>query len=100
MKKKFKIFAVVVAVIVVASVGFVGVEAVRLSSPENKGVKPVITLAETYNEKSIKYQGLGYSVTYLVDSKTDPENDTITTHYIYSAEVRLFDKVLIGAWIE
>lgn len=100
MKKKFKIFAVIVAVTVVASVVFLSVEAIRLSSPENKGAKPVITLNETYNERSIKYQGLGYTVTYLVDSKTDPENETITTHYIYSAEVRLFDKVLLGAWVE
>ena len=100
MKKKIKILAVIVAVIVVASVAFVGFEGIRLSSPENKGERPVITLDESYNKTSIKYKGLGYTVTYLVDSKIDPENSTITTHYIYSAEVRLFDKVLLGAWIE
>ena len=100
MKKKLKIVSVVVAVIITLSIAFLGVEVIRLSKPENKGEKPIITLDESYNERNITYKGLGYTVTYLVDSKTDPENDTITTHYIYSAEVRLFDKVLIGAWIE
>ncbi len=100
MKKIFKKVSLVIAVILILSVAFLGVESHRLSRPENKGAKPVITLNEAYNEKSIKYQGLGYTVTYLVDSKIDPENSTITTHYIYSAEVRLFDKVLLGAWIE
>lgn len=100
MKKKFKIASVVIAVILVLSVAFLGAEAYRLSKPENKGERPLITLDESYNERSIKYKGLGYTVTYLVDSKIDPENDTITTHNIYSAEVRLFDKVVVGAWIE
>lgn len=100
MKKKFKIVSVVVAVVVFVSVAFLGIESYRLLKPENKGEKPLITLDESYNERSIKYKGLGYTVTYLVDSKTDFENDTITIHNIYSAEVRLFDKVLVGAWIE
>ena len=100
MKKKVKIISGVLAIAVVLSVVFIGAEAVRLSSPENKGEKPVIILDEAYNEDSIKYTGLGYSVTYLLDSETASEGDTITTHYIYSAEVRLFDKILVGAWIE
>lgn len=100
MKKKLKIVSCIIAVIIALSVAFLGVESYRLSKPENKGERPVITLDESYNKTSIKYKGLGYTVTYLVDSKIDPENSTITTHYIYSAEVRLFDKVLLGAWIE
>lgn len=99
MKKILKIVSVVVSVIITLSIAFLGVEVIRLSKPENKGKKPIITLDESYNERNITYKGLGYTVTYLVDSKNDPENDTITTHNIYSAEVRLFGKV-VGAWIE
>lgn len=100
MKKKFKILAVIVAVIVVAYVAFAGFEAIRLSSPENKGAKPVITIGEAYSESSIKYVGLGYTVTYKLSSSNGLDDGSVTTHYIYSAEVRLFDKVLLGAWIE
>lgn len=100
MKKRIKIISVVIAIIVVVLATFWGIEAIRLSNPGNKGEKPVITIGEKYTDRNIKYQGLGYTVTYLVDSKTDPQNDTITIHYIYSAEVRLFDKLLLGAWIE
>ena len=100
MKKKLKIVSVVVAVIITLSIAFLGVDVIRLSKPENKGEKPIITLDESYNERNITYKGLGYTVTYLVDSKIDPENDTIITHYISSAEVKLFDKVIVGAWIE
>ena len=99
MKKKNKIVACIVAVVLVFSIAFVGGEVIRLSKPENKGKKPIITLDESYSERNITYKGLGYTVTYLVDSKIDPQNDTITTHNIYSAEVRLFGKI-VGAWIE
>ena len=98
--KKIKIISCLLAIAIVLSVAFIGAESIRLSSPENKGEKPIITLDERYNERNITYKGLGYTVTYLVDSKNDPQNDTITTHNIYSAEVRLFGKVVVGAWIE
>lgn len=98
--KKIKIISCLLTIAIVLSVAFIGAESIRLSSPENKGEKPVIAIDEVYNEDSIKYIGLGYSVTYLLESGTNSEGDTITTRYIYSAEVRLFDKILVGAWIE
>ena len=100
MRKKIKAILSTLLVVIIIATAFIGVEVMRLSNPENKGAKPIITIDESYNERNITYKGLGYTVTYLVDSKIDPENDTITTHYIYSAEVRLFDKVVVGAWIE
>lgn len=100
MKKIFKKVSLVIAVILILSVAFLGVESHRLSKPENKGAKPVITIGEAYSESSIKYVGLGYTVTYKLSSSNGLDDGSVTTHYIYSAEVRLFDKVLLGAWIE
>lgn len=100
MKKKIKTVSCIVAVLTVLSVAFLGGEAVRLSNPENKGKKPVVTIDEAYGESVIKYTGIGYTVTYGLSSANGFDDGSITTHHINSAEVRLFDKILVGAWVE
>ena len=100
MKKSLKIISCIIAVIIALSVAFLGGEVIRLSKPENKGKKPVVTIDEAYGESVIKYTGVGYTVTYGLSSANGLDDGSITTHHINSAEVRLFDKILVGAWIE
>ncbi len=81
---------------------FVGVDCVRLyNAHESK--PPIITIPPTEIEgNDIKYTGLGYTVTYEIKEDLTSEGDgTINTVYdICGAEFRLFDKILLWAWIE
>ena len=52
-------------------------------------------------ENGNKYTGLGYSVKYYRDKQKLINEDTVEIiKRGYGAEFRLFDKILIWAWIE
>ena len=94
LKKKI---LVAIGIILVAYILFVTAECIRL---ENTGfeTKPIITVSSSENEKTSKYTGLGYSVIYYKDNNKNADGNIVEN--IYGAEFRLFDKIMIWAWIE
>lgn len=83
-----KILFIIIDVLIVYFV-FVGIDAYRIQSMSFEEVKPLITIDEEKTDDKTIYFGLGYSVTY---NKNSDES-------IYGAEFRLFDKVLIWAYV-
>ena len=49
-------------------------------------------------ENGNKYTGLGYSIKYYKDKQVDINGNIEESGY--GAEFRLFDKILIWAWVE
>lgn len=103
MKKFLKSLLITISSLILLYGVFVGIDCVRLYNVD-ESEKPLITIKETRTEDSYKYEGLGYTVTY----KYDPEKPNISEEgaqnaypgsYIYSAEFRLFDKIMLWAWI-
>ena len=76
---------------------FVTVDCVRLRYAKS-GTKPLITISLGETENGNVYNGLGYSVRYYTDKK-QKSSDLILIR-CYGAEFRLFDKILIWAWVE
>lgn len=94
MKKKI---ITALAVLIGVYALFVTTDCIRLRYAES-GTKPFITVDFEETENRDAYTGLGYSVRYYTDRYTD-ENGVAAESY-YGAEFRLFDKILIWAWIE
>ena len=103
MKKFLKALLITISSLILLYGVFVGIDCVRLYNVD-ESEKPLITIKETRTEDSYKYEGLGYTVTY----KYDPEKANISEEgtqnaypglYVYSAEFRLFDKIMLWAWI-
>lgn len=90
MKKKALI---VTGIILAVYILFVTADCIRLGNADTQ-TKPIITVSTAEKENRVKYNGLGYSVMYYKDSQEQSDSD------IYSAEVRLFDSILLWAWIE
>ena len=93
MKKKILI---VVGIIVLIYVLFVTVDCIRLKSMKH-GFKPLITLEEEKTDTREYYTGLGYNITYYINKTKKYDMISVA---IYGAEFRLFDKILIWAWVE
>lgn len=87
---KKKIFLTIVILLIIYFI-FVTIDCIRLRNAK-VDTKPFITISLAEYENGNKYMGLGYSVKYYKD-KQDNENG-------YGAEFRVFDKILIWAWIE
>lgn len=94
MKKKILI---VIIMLFIMYFLFVTIDCIRLRNAIN-GTKPLITISLVEYENGNKYIGLGYSVKYYNDKHEDT-NGTIEKS-AYGAEFRLFDKILIWAWVE
>lgn len=95
-----RIIKIVVIVIIIYAI-LVLMEAVRLRYFYKQTlIKPLITISEEENEDLTreKFEGIGYSVTYYCNP-TFYSNDNVQNE-IYGAEFRVFDKLLIWAWIE
>lgn len=89
--KARKLIAVILVTLVLLYAGFVAIDAVRLYSAEPV-VMPLVTLDEELSENRVTFRGLGYSVSYLVETveeKTD----------VYGVEFRLYG-LLLWAWVE
>ena len=66
-----------------------------------RGTKPLITISEYETDSRTGYKGLGYTIEYYVDKDEQKEGDmTYINVYGYGAEFRLFDKIMVWAWIE
>lgn len=96
MKKVLKILGIVLLCLILLWCLYVTVEAIRLRTMK-LGSEPLITLERIEDDMKHYYKGLGYSVTYQVETKRDYDLVLIK---VYGGEFRLFDKILIWAWIE
>lgn len=101
MKKFLRILIIAISSAIVLYGLFVGVECVRLyNAHESK--PPIISTQPTEIQRNdIKYTGLGYTITYEIkeDIKTEENGSLNTVYEICGAEFRLFDKILLWAWI-
>lgn len=100
--KKFKIILITVIALIVICVGYVTTDCVRLRYSES-GTKPIITTDTYMTENRRIYKGIGYSVGYYenpVIQYGDAEEDEDIKESYCGAEFRLFDKILVWAWIE
>lgn len=94
MKKKILI---VIGIIFAIYIVFVSVDCIRLRNAKS-GTKPFITVSLAEYENGDKYTGLGYSVKYYRDIQIDINGNIEEKGY--GAEFRLFDKILVWAWVE
>lgn len=79
-----------VAIILAVYFSFLSFDCIRLKTADGETI-PLITLNVSETENRTEYVGLGYSVEYYKDNSNGS---------IYGAEFRLFDKIMIWAWIE
>lgn len=91
MKKSKAVLAAIAAVLIVY-IGFVTADCIRLRNAE-LGTKPIVTTGTINTDMRTGYSGLGYSIEYYSNSG-DAEKP------YYGAEFRLFNKILIWAWVE
>ncbi len=103
MKKFGRILLIIISSLILLYGVFVGVDCVRLYKV---GERPLLTINEIRGEDYWKCEGLGYTVTYKFDpekeasSEEEGKQNGYPGSHIYSAEFRLFDKILLWAWIE
>lgn len=105
MKKIERILLIILSSLILLYGVFIGIDCVRLYKV-GESDKPLITINENRGDDYCKYEGIGYTVTY----KFDPEKVIVSEEYreenaypgscVYGAEFRLFDKILLWAWIE
>lgn len=88
MKKKILLIIVILLIIYFL---FVTIDCIRLRNTKTD-TKPFITISLAEYENGNKYMGLGYSVKYYKDKQDDKNS--------YGGEFRLFDKILVWAWVE
>ena len=101
MKKVIRFLIIIISSAVLLYGVFVGIDCVRLYKVGESN-KPLITIYEVYEGNYWICQGLGYSVTYQMKANipTEENESNNATHDICSAEFRLFNKILLWAWIE
>jgi len=99
--KKCKSIIICLSIILVMYLVFVAVDCIRLRYAVSY-TKPLVTLSEKVTENRVTYSGLGYNVSYYRDRVTTINNDVILIGGTgaYGAEFRLFNKILIWAWVE
>lgn len=106
--KYFKTALIVIAICVALCISYITIDCIRLKNAES-GTKPLITSYEEASDTRITYHGLGYSVSYYVtvedisggyEDKILADAKEIITKTGYGAEFKLFDKILIWAWVE
>ena len=96
MKKVLKIIGIVLLCLVLIWCIYVTIDCIRLRTIK-LGLKPIITLEHSEENNRLNYTGLVYNVSYYIDKKQDYD---LILYDIYGAEFRLFDKLLIWAWVE
>ena len=102
MKKIFRVLIIIFSSAVLIYGVFVGVDCLRLYNAE-ESKPPIITLSPTKIENdTVKYTGLGYTVIYrtTVEAETEENESHNAICDVCGAEFRLFDKILLWAWIE
>ena len=94
MKKKILLIMVTLLIIYFL---FITIDCIRLRNSKN-ATKPFITIGLAEYENGNKYIGLGYSVKYYKDKQENKNGNIVENGY--GAEFRLFDRILIWAWVE
>lgn len=89
----FKKALTIVPVIALCFAVFVAADCIRLNNSET-GTKPFVTLEEREENDRLIYDGIGYSVEYYLSPKADDAAQSF-----YGAEFRLFDKIIVWAWV-
>ena len=100
--KKFVIILIIIISSAVLLYGvFVGVDCVRLYNADESKPPIIITKPTKIQDDEVKYTGLGYTVIYKTKAEIPTEeNESKNAIYdICGAEFRLFDKILLWAWI-
>lgn len=102
MKKIFRVLIIIFSSAVLLYGLFVGVDCVRLYNAQTSKAPIIITQPTKIENDTVKYTGLGYTVTYrtTVEAETEENESSNTIYDICGAEFRLFDKILLWAWIE
>ena len=101
MKKLVRILIMIFSSAVLLYGVFVGVDCVRLYNADVSEPPIIITQPTKIQNDEVKYTGLGYTVTYDIKEDIKEENESLNTVYdICGAEFRLFDKILLWAWIQ
>lgn len=95
-----KIMQVSVVLLVGLYISFVSVDCLRLCNSE-LGTKPFITIETEKKDNQIAYKGLGYTVSYQVESDASQvENETAYIEETgYGMTVWLFDSILLWGWV-
>lgn len=88
---------IIIITILVLYIAYVTVDCIRLKNSKID-TKPLITISEPDYDNGTKYVSLGYSIAYYQDSYVDVDGNTKIKGY--GAEFRLFDSILVWAWIE
>ena len=101
MKKILKVIAIGLVSLVLFYGVFVGIDCLRLQNAFESKPPIITTQATQINAFSIKYMGVGYTVTYrLYEPVAAEDYDSSNSVYeVSGAEFRLFDKILLWAWI-
>lgn len=97
MNKLLKRILIALGIIFIIYASFVTVDCIRLRNAES-GTKPLVTVSLAEYENGNKYTGLGYTVKYYIDELKDKDGNVFESGC--GAEFRLFDKILIWAWVE
>lgn len=102
MKKLIKPLVIIICSLILAYGLFVGVDCVRLYNADESKSPIIITQPTKIQDDEVKHTGLGYTVIYKTKAEIPTEeNESNNAIYdICGAEFRLFDKILLWAWIE
>ncbi len=102
MKKLIRALVITISSVILLYGVFVGVECVRLYNSETSKPPIISTQPTKIENDTVKYTGLGYTVTYRINEEIETkENASLNAIYdICGAEFKLFDKILLWAWIE
>lgn len=101
MKKLVRILIIIISSAILLYGVFVGVDCVRLYNADESKSPIIITQPTRIQDDEVKCSGLGYTVTYQTKAEiSTEENESLNAIYdICGAEFRLFDKILLWAWI-
>ena len=101
MKKFVRVLIVAISSVLLLYGLFVGIDCVRLYNADESKSPIIITQPTKIQDDEVKYSGLGYTVTYQTKAEiSTEENESNNANYdICGAEFRLFDKILLWAWI-
>ena len=102
MKKIFRVLIIIISSAVLLYGLFVGIDCVRLHNADISEPPIIITQPTKIQDDEVKYTGLGYTVTYRINEEIETEENASRNaiYDICGAEFRLFDKILLWAWIE
>lgn len=90
--KKTKAVLVAVVAVLIFYIGFVTVDCIRLRNAD-PGTKPIVTTGMIKTDMRVNYSALGYNIEYYSNSRVHEKP-------YYGAEFRLFNKIVIWAWVE